>query len=391
MSTGHKQPVWPAVRWALGVYLVARVLVSAWATLTVGSPRVEVPAYVRYEGAQECEPVVYPFNSPLMGYLIGAWYRWDTGWYTCIAVRGYRESDGSTAFAPLYPLLIRLTGELLGGAYLLASLIVSNVALIAMLILLHRLVELDFSTEVARRTVVHMLAFPAGFFLLAGYTESLFLCFVVLSLYAARRGHWPLSGLAAFLASLTRQQGWVLALPLAYEALRQAGWRPVRARYGLLAPCGALAGTLAYSLYLRLAGLPDFVQAQINYWNVQLVPPWTSIAIAVHQFRNGAWRFQDAVNAAALVLSVALILSGLRRLKPVYWLYTIPSQLIFLSAYWPGEAFHSMIRYFLMLFPNMIALALLIRQRWLFRAVLVVFILLQLWELAVFVRWGWVA
>lgn len=391
MSKEAKRPTWPAVRWALVVYLVARVLVSAWAALTVGSPRVEIPEYLQYEGAQECEPVVYPHSSPVMGYLTGVWYRWDTGWYICIAVKGYRDYAMRAAFAPLYPLLIRLTGRLLGGEYLLASLIVSNVAMIAMLIVLHKLVELDFSREIARRTIVYMVAFPAGFFLLAGYTESLFLCFTILSLYAARRGNWLLSGPAAFLASLTRQQGWVLALPLAYEALRQAEWRPLKALSGLLAACGAPAGTLAYSLYLIMAGLPDFFQAQSNHWNVQFVPPWTSVAIAIQKFVRGDWRFQDAVNTAAFALSIVLILSGLRRLKPVYWIYNIPTQLIFLSAYWPGEAFHSMLRYFLMLFPNMITLSLLTRRRRLFGAVLFVFILLQLWEIAVFARWGWVA
>lgn len=391
MSKEAQRPTWPAVRWALVVYLVARVLVSAWAALTVGNPRVEVPQYLQYDGARECEHIAYPHDNPVMSYLTGVWYRWDAGWYICTAIKGYREYEMRVAFAPLYPLLIRLTGRLLGGEYLLASLIVSNAALIAMLIVLHKLVELDFSTEMARRTVVYMVAFPAGFFLLASYTESLFLCFAISSLYAARRGYWLPSGLAAFLASLTRQQGWVLALPLAYEALRQAEWRPLKALYGLLAACGAPAGTLAYSLYLLLTGLPDFFEAQSSYWNVQFVPPWTNIFIAVQKFVSGDWRFQDAMNTAAFVLSIALILSGLRRLKPIYWLYTIPSQLIFLSGYWPGEAFHSMIRYFLMLFPNMITLSLLTRRRWLFGAVLFVFILFQLWEIAVFVRWGWVA
>jgi|YNPNPStandDraft_1061719.scaffolds.fasta_scaffold07041_1 Predicted integral membrane protein len=388
MDAGEKR-AGGAVRRALGVYLVARVLVSIWAAVAVGAPRVEVPDCM--SEIYEHEPLVYPHNSPLLGYLVGVWFRWDTGWYTRIAVEGYRGDDGRTAFAPLYPLLIRLTGRLLGGEYLLASLVVSNVALVAMLAVLHRLVELDFSKEMARRTIVYMMACPAGFFLLAGYTESLFLFFAVLSLYAARRGHWWTGGLAAFLASLTRQQGWVLALPLAYEALRRAEWRPWDARRGLLAACSAPAGTLAYTIYLALAGLPGFFDAQAGHWYVQFVAPWTSIAVAVQSALSGEWYFQDMINTATFFLSLVLILSGLRRLKPIYWLYTIPSQLIFLSALWPGESLHSMPRYFLMLFPNMITLALITRRRWLFSAVLFVFILIQLVEIAMFTRWGWVA
>src|SRR5687767_8468695 len=75
----------------------------------------------------------------------------------------------------------------------------------------------------ARLTVLLVALFPTGFFLLAPYPEALFLALTVASLYLARQGRWWLAGLAGLLAALTRFQGAFLALPLAYEYLRQRG------------------------------------------------------------------------------------------------------------------------------------------------------------------------
>ena len=54
-------------------------------------------------------------------YLVRPWERWDTVWYLKIAEHGYTDY-GSTAFLPLYPLLIRVVGTLLGGHVLLDQL-----------------------------------------------------------------------------------------------------------------------------------------------------------------------------------------------------------------------------------------------------------------------------
>ncbi|MDP8911803.1 MAG: hypothetical protein M3M94_07050, partial [Actinomycetota bacterium] len=45
------------------------------------------------------------------------WAHWDGGWYSAIATRGYEGSDpaSSTAFFPLYPLLVRAGTWFPGG------------------------------------------------------------------------------------------------------------------------------------------------------------------------------------------------------------------------------------------------------------------------------------
>lgn len=383
------QRVDPALRWALGIYLIARVLVSAWAATAVSLAPVDVP----YIGHPVYEVVhkAYPHSSRLLDLVLGAWFRWDTGWFIKVAMHGYAPDDGSTTVSPLYPLLIRWLGRLLGSEYLLAALLISNLALVVGLVLLYKLVRLDFPEDVARRSVAFQVALPAGFFLLAGYTEALYLCLAILSLYAARRSNWALAGVAALLTSLARMQGWVLALPLAYEALHQTRMHPVRAWRGLLAAAGGPVGTLLYSTYLALSSLPGMSITYQRDWKVHYTPPWTSVGMAINSLVTGQASFQDVINTLILLLSLALILVSIWKLRPTYWLYTATSQSIFLMGYLEGEQLHSMMRYTLVLFPNVIALALLTRCRWASGVVTFIFVLLQAVLLGLFVRWMWVA
>ena len=383
------QPLDPAIRWALVIYLVARLAASAWAALAVNIAPVRVP----YIGDPAYETIhrAYPHSHPVLDSLLGVWFRWDTGWFTQVALYGYQPDDGTVTVSPLYPHLIRWLGLLLGGEYLLAALLITNVALIIGLTLLYKLVCLDFPEFTARRAMIYVLAFPAGFFLLAGYTESVFLCLSLLTFYAARKSNWALAGAAGFFSSLARMQGWVLALPLAYEALAQAQWQPRRAWPGLLAALGAPLGTLAYNTYLALAGLPGMAEIYATKWVVTYAPPWTSVIMAVSSLVTGRSTFQDIVNTMVLFLSLATIGVSLWKLRPTYWLYTAVLQVIFLMGYLGNEQLHSMVRYTVVLFPNMIALALVTQRRWAFGLVLLAFVLLQLVLLAMFVRWIWVA
>jgi hypothetical protein len=379
----------PALRWALTVYLVARLLASVWAAVAVSLAPVDVP----YVGHHVYETIhrAYPHDTPWLNLLLGVWFRWDTGWFTKVALYGYWPDDGSTTVSPLYPLSIRLLGGLFGGEYLLAALLISNAALVIGLTFLYKLVRLDFSEWAARRAVVYQVALPAGFFLLAGYTEAVYLCFVILTLYLARKSHWALAGVAAFFTALARMQGWVLVFPLVYEALRQVDWRPLRAWPGLLAAMAGPLGTLSYNLYLILAGLPGMGETYRDFWFVQYMPPWTSVASAVETLVAGRSSFQDVVNTLVLFLSLGLIVVSVRKLRPTYWIYTALSQIIFLMGVVGDEQLHSMMRYVIVLFPNAIALALITRRRWVHWSVLGASILLQLVLLALFVRWVWVA
>jgi Gpi18-like mannosyltransferase len=134
--------------------------------------------------------------------------RWDTAFYHSIATAGYRHDPAifqheNIVFFPLYPLLMRWGGALLGGHPLLAGLLISLAAFTVAIALLYRLAVLEVGEAHAGAVVLLLSTFPFALFYSAVYTESLFLCLTVGAFYAMRRGRlgWVvLCGLAAGLS-----------------------------------------------------------------------------------------------------------------------------------------------------------------------------------------------
>ena len=110
-------------------------------------------------------------NSPHdVGWAVDLWGRWDGGWYLRIAEHGYVMPHTTTAFYPLYPLLMRAVGWVLGGHDLLAGIVVSLAACCVAFVLLYRLTTDLAGVDTANRTVVALALFPTALFLGAVYS-----------------------------------------------------------------------------------------------------------------------------------------------------------------------------------------------------------------------------
>jgi len=386
----------PSTRWALQLYGVVRLFVSLWGGIATRWQAVPSPFDVDY-----LIRAGFPWaGSRLADVLIGNYLRWDTGWYLEIAIFGYLPETGNVIFPPLYPLLIRGLGWLIGGHYLLAALLISNLACIVFLIFAYRLIALDFSQDAARQALLYLLAFPTGFFLVCGYSEPVFLCFFVLALYAARRNRWIWAGLAAFLSALARLQGWVLVLPLVYFWVKDRLWPAWCAKRfdlwalgsSLIAAGGAGLGVVAFMVYVHLAGLPSIEQAFLEKWGLQVGMPWDSVLLAIRALWSGDVLFHDVGNIVVAVMVVALTLVGLRRLPAFYSLFMVPALLFTLMRYYPRTQLHGMMRYALAYFPDFILVAQWgQRHRWGHRFLMAFFLLFQVILVAWFVNWIWVS
>jgi len=156
-----------------------------------------------------------PF-SPFGDLLVAPAARWDSVWYLTIATDGYGDahSHAQAAFYPLYPLLMRGVGWVVGSP-LVAGIVVSLVCFVGALVLLYRLAELELGARDARATVLLVAFFPTAFFFSAVYSESLFLLVSVGAFLAARNGRWAWAGALGGLAALTRNSGVLLLVPLA--------------------------------------------------------------------------------------------------------------------------------------------------------------------------------
>lgn len=390
------QRIDPSIRWAIGLYGVMRVFVSLWGGIATRWQTVPSPFDVDY-----LIKAGFPWaGTRLADVLIGNWMRWDTGWYLEIAIFGYLPETGNIIFPPLYPLLIRGLGWLMGGHYLLAALLISNVACVVFLVFSCRLLMLDFPQDTARRTLNYLLAFPTGFFMVCGYSEPVFLCFFVLALYAARRGRWAWAGTAAFLSSLARLQGWVLTFPLVYFWVRDRFWPAWRANKfalwslgsSLMAAGGGALGTVAFMVYVTLADLPSIEQAFLEKWGLQIGMPWDSLILAIRTLWSGDVLLHDVGNIVVTVMIIVLTLIGLRKLPVFYSLFMVPALLFTLMRYFPRTQLHGMMRYALAFFPDFILLAQWQRRhKWGHRFLMAIFLFFQVVFIAWFVNWIWVS
>lgn len=378
-----------------------RMLTSMWAALIAGLG----PIQVIWEGEPAYETIhtAYPHSSPMANLLWGVWYRWDTGWYMTIAVHGYGDPVKTVIFPPLYPLLTRLVGRLLGNEYLLAGLLISNLSYGGALYLLYRLVSAEHSDSIARQSLVWLALYPGAFFFMAAYTESLFLLLVLLVFHSARQRRWLIAATAAFLATLTRLTGWVLSVPIIWEALSATGWtswtahvrewfrRAPQAAPGLLAALGAPLGLIAYYFYLFAAGLPSVDRAFAELWQVRINWPWISIIEAVRDLLAGPPSLVQAINLMMLATFLVLTAISVKRLRPSWWLFVLGNLGFFLLRDYPVRQLDGTLRYLTVLFPCFVTLALVIKSRRLRIGMIVCFGLLQALLLALFVRWYWVA
>ncbi|HUY11873.1 MAG TPA: mannosyltransferase family protein, partial [Candidatus Dormibacteraeota bacterium] len=112
--------------------------------------------------------------------LLAVWGRWDAVHYLNIATRGYQGTE--MAFFPLFPMMIRALGVLVGN-HLIAGLLISNACFFFGLLFLYKLLEREFDRTVARRAIFYISIFPSAVFFSAVYTESLFFMLTVAAFF----------------------------------------------------------------------------------------------------------------------------------------------------------------------------------------------------------------
>lgn len=322
---------------------------------------------------------------------LNVWGRWDAQHYLNIATNGYQGTE--VAFFPLYPFLIHVLGGLIGN-HLTAGLVISNLSFFIALAFLYALVRLEYGDDtVAYHAIFYTAIFPTAIFFSAVYTESLFLALTVGSVYYARHGNYVTAGIFGALASLTRVEGMLTAIPLAYEAWR--GWRERRGTTLTRGAIGVLlvpTGLLAYMAYLyALVGDPlYFLKVQDN-WHRHLAPPWVSIANTISEIAKHPLASSGSVNhmieLAFTFAFLALMVVAFRTLRPSYSWYFAASLLVPMST----ASLMSMPRFVLVIFPAFILMALWGRNPLINSAIVALSLPLLGLFAVLFADWYWLA
>ena len=314
VHAGRVARIDPALPRVLTIVLTLRLVlgVDAW---LVTALRPGSDAAVSWDGLQLT-------GGGLTGALIAPWQRDDALWFQRVAERGYGH-DARAAFLPVYPATEHVTAWLVGGGAILAGLLVSTVAAVVALTLLHRLVRTRLDTATADRCVLYLALLPTGFFLLAPYSEALFLAFAVGSVLAASRGRFAAAGVVAALAAATRPQGVLLVVPIAIEVCadmrnrRAAGQRPLRLGYAaLLLPVAALG---ALELWLRgsLGFAAGSLTVEHAFWGNHEAAPWTVLGDSLRAIASGGHP-EELLNLLALLAAVSSLPFMARRLPPAW-------------------------------------------------------------------------
>jgi hypothetical protein len=359
-----------AARYSLGVFLGVRFGLAILALVAVAV----LPA-LEAVGAPGWPP---PPIEPGWHNLVTAWERFDALWFLRVATGGYVDGDGSAAFFPLYPMLIRGLSPVLGGHPLAAALLISHAAFFGALVVFYMLTESEYDEATARRAVLYLAVFPTSFFFVSPYSESLFLLLAVSSLAAARRGRWAVAGVAGALASATRSVGVLLPLPLAVEAIHR--WRERRENpVGPILWSAAAAVGVALYLYFWWRKSGDWLAPlhQQATWQREPTLPWETIASGTRE----AFRWPGVYPGGYHLLDWLVVVPALGaagwvalRARPSFSVYTWAGLLAPLTLVFPGRPFMSLPRFLLTIFPLFWAPAILAKRRpWVHETAVAVF------------------
>ena len=351
-----------------------------------------------------------------LGALFNPWAHWDGVWYIKIATSGYADADGSTAFFPLFPMLLRYVGVALDGNLLLTGIIISLACYAGCVWLLYRLVRSDFDDVIASRTVIYLSVAPLSFFLQAVYTESLFLLLSLACFVFAREGRWRLAGIMGLLATLTRSTGVLLLVPMVFYYYQRRGWSLKKTDSHVANLLMVVEGVLVWMTYLALAfGKPFAFSTAQSQWERGFGAPnytvvrgivataWSLRKVVSAEYYRVFWEVPrpgsdystagtNLLNLLFLIAAALLLWYGARRLPAAYSWYALAAlayPLFFPSTYVPLMSYP---RFTLTVFPLYVALAVFTRDRPRTHKVVVVVGLVLLAALtAKFATFSWVA
>jgi hypothetical protein len=405
-----------ALRDGLSAFLVSRAIV--WL--------VGIPAFllVPLSGWQHTDPTGLTRHLGAVGEILGApAVRWDSSYYVFTAQHGY-EAIGQTAFFPFYPMVVRAVATITYSE-VVAGILVSLVAFAAGLVFLHKLADLDFGRDVARRTVWLLALFPASIFFSAVYTEGLFLGLSVGSVYAARKGSWFWAGVLGGMAALTRNTGVLIgvAVLLLYlygpradkaegptpDARRPTPLARLRPRYPLRANALWLllipAGLAVFAVYTWIAYDTPFASYDAQaIFHREFLGPFSALwyggrdvlralgdLLGLYNGEGVGASLRTLALGGTVVGALVATVGALRRLPIAYGAYALAALLPPLSTPWPDHPLWSTPRFIVVLFPLFLWLGLVLRNRRWYVVVCVAFALGLAYVTARFSAWYWVA
>jgi hypothetical protein len=291
------------------------------------------------------------------------WNHWDTVYYLDIAEDWYQPNRGQVSFPPVYPILIGILGRLLGGGYLSASMIISWVSLAISCALLYQEFQEYTDKSSSLRAVKYFLLWPTAFFLFVGYTESLFMVFLLLAMRGARKGIWWQAGVFGLLASMTRFIGIFVAFPFAWLWLKE----PLKEKIRIAAWLSPIPIVFFGWIWIteKLYNLNP-ISAGLKFWYIKTDWPWVGVIGSIKSIIEdptffGNYQYADVFSVFLMI--IAIIYSFRKKWVPEA-LFMASLLTIFLVKILEFDQLISTSRYVLVLYPSFLMLAEWGKNKW---------------------------
>jgi Gpi18-like mannosyltransferase len=333
-------------------------------------------------------------------YFLSPWFRWDTVNYLGIAENGYSYLESYTVWPPLYPFLIKIFSYIFKPP-LFAAIIVSNFFLIISIILFLKLFSELFGESVAKESLFYLFLFPTSFYLLAPYTESIFLALSLALMYAAIKKKWLIAGVLGGFAALTRVQGILLVIPALVEGVLAFAASKDRKTILQFLPAALFAPLTygLYCLYVRFGLMAEWPWVSLNtFWGQRFAWPWEGIIGnlsvllgTVTDVYAVTHPLVHLVTVIVTVYSIFFFAKAWKKMPLSISLYSLAAILLVLCKVDSQSFMVSTMRYLLPIFPIFIGQAMLMNKKWLKvtyfafgLGVNIIFIVFNYW-------WIWVA
>lgn len=296
----------------------------------------------------------YPLDA-----LITAWYRWDATHYLKLAYYGYQgQPSGALLYYPLYPYLTRVISQVIGGNYPLAGLLLSTFGAFFLFAGLYHLVAQQLNPLIAKWSVIALGVYPTAFFLIAPFTESLFLALTIAMFLFCYKKNWGIAGCFSLLASLTRGPGILNIFPftlLIFQEFKKKNLQKpiIQMIVGWLL---SIIGGISFLVWRDIMGYPSIPSLLASY-SISITNPATGLLHAIAQWIN-IFDLQTSLDViSALIFLMLFCFAAMKWCEfPLEWLvyWGINLALYLSKIHYAASSLQSMARYTLTLFPAFI-------------------------------------
>lgn len=271
----------------------------------------------------------YP-NIKWVGDIVFQWM--DTIFYSEIAQNGYGLEGISFAFAPLFPLLIRIFSPIFLGNYNLTALIIANISFIASIPLLYKFLLKFISKKASMYSILALLVYPTSHYNSIGYTEGLFIFLALVSMTEYQNKNYLTAALFCGLSILTRITGVAILAGYGIDMLirfikhknysiKSIG-QLLKLGLSFLAVTIAIYGLWLLFMYMKTGNALYFLEAQKNWGrttpNFLVIPFVIDLFIRVFAFPALRTLLEFLVPLIMLTLSLLVY----KKVPVFFWFYS---------------------------------------------------------------------